>query len=215
MVADAGELEPRSGAEFDYDRTVALSDGLFAIALTLLVLTITLPNLSGAAEHLLAHRLRQQLPDQLFSYALSFAVLGLLWVRHHTMFRSIDRINATLIVLNLAYLALVAFLPFPTSLVGRYASQPVSVVIYAVTIVLITAVALISRVYVDRAGLMAPGASREPLQRYFIVSGVFLASIPVALLVDASAARWMWIALLVTGPLPWLRSRAKPDQPSN
>jgi uncharacterized membrane protein len=210
VVVDYGGAEPRSEAEFDYDRTVALSDGVFAIALTLLVLTITLPDLEGAAKHQLADRLSGQLP-QLLSYAISFGVLGLLWVRHHALFRTLTRINWTLTVLNLAYLALVAFLPYPTSLIGRYGDQSVSVVIYAITLVLITLLSAAMRVYTNRAGITAPDAPHESLRRYFVVSGTFLASIPVALLIDPSAGLWMWTALLLEA----VRSRLRRKTPSS
>jgi uncharacterized membrane protein len=206
VVVDARDPEPWSEAEFDYDRTVALSDGVFAIALTLLVLTIAVPDLQGAAKNQLADRLSGQGP-QLLSYAISFGVLGLMWVRHHALFRTLTRINRTVTVLNLAYLALVAFLPYPTSLIGRYGDQSVSVVIYAITLVLITSLAAAMRVYTYRAGITAPDAPHESLRRYLVVSGTFLASIPVALLIDPSAGIWMWTALFLDGVTSRLRRK--------
>jgi uncharacterized membrane protein len=196
VVVDSGGVEPQAEVEFDYDRTVALSDGVFAIALTLLVLTIAIPDLQGSAKNQLADRLSDQL-SQLLSYGISFAVLGLLWVRHHSMFRTLTRIDWTVTVLNLAYLALVAFLPFPTSLIGRYADQSVSVVIYAVTLVLINLLAAAMRIYCYRAQIIKPGTPRESLRRFVLITATFLASIPVALLVDASAGIWMWTALFL------------------
>lgn len=204
LVAESPEPEPESEAEFDYDRTVALSDGVFAIALTLLVLTIAVPDLEGAAKNQLADKLSDQLP-QLLSYAVSFAVLSLMWVRHHGLFRKITRITFPITVLNLAYLAVIAFLPYPTSLIGRYGNQPVSVVVYAVTIIAIMVMSAGIRAYTDRAGLLKPGTPRESMRRYVVVMGVFLVSIPMALLVDASAGIWTWTALGVDGLLLRLR----------
>jgi uncharacterized membrane protein len=204
LVAESPEPEPESEAEFDYDRTVALSDGVFAIALTLLVLTIAVPDLQGAAKNQLADKLSDQLP-QLLSYAVSFAVLSLMWVRHHGLFRKLTRITFPITVLNLAYLAVIAFLPYPTSLIGRYGGQPVSVVVYAVTIIVIMVMSVAMRAYTDRAGVLKPGTPRESMRRYVVVMGVFLVSIPVALLVDASAGIWTWTALGVDGLLLRLR----------
>ena len=100
------EDEPLAERSFDYDRTVALSDGVFAIALTLLVLNIGIPGKPHGTlgSHLLDH------DTEFESYALSFAVIALLWVRHHALFRAIVRIDGRITLLNLAYLAFVAFL---------------------------------------------------------------------------------------------------------
>jgi uncharacterized membrane protein len=204
LVAESPEPEPESEAEFDYDRTVALSDGVFAIALTLLVLTIAVPDLQGQAKNQLADKLSDQLP-QLLSYVVSFAVLSLMWVRHHGLFRKLTRITFPITVLNLAYLAVIAFLPYPTSLIGRYGNQSVSVVVYAVTIIVIMVMTAGIRAYTDRAGLLKPGTPRESMRRYVVVLSVFLASIPMALLVDASAGIWTWTALGIDGLLLRLR----------
>jgi uncharacterized membrane protein len=90
----------------------ALSDGVFAIALTLLVLTITTPELRGSQETLLGRELLARAPE-FASYVISFAVLSLLWVRHHRFFRGLERIDARATALNLLYLGLVALLPYP------------------------------------------------------------------------------------------------------
>lgn len=180
---------------FDYDRTVALSDGVFAIALTLLVLTISFPELTGAARHHLSTDLAHRLP-QLYSYALSFAVLAFLWLRHHAFFRSLKRIDTRIAVVNLAYLALVAFLPYPTRLLGVYGDQAVSVVIYAVTITLIGLVTTAIRLHAVRAGLTEPAPGHTwiwPLA----APAVFLISIPLALLVSPVAGQWFWLALVL------------------
>ena len=203
---DSPNPEPESEAEFDYDRTVALSDGVFAIALTLLVLTIAVPDLQGSAKNQLADKLSDQLP-QLLSYVVSFAVLSLMWVRHHGLFRKLTRITWTITVLNLAYLAVIAFLPYPTSLIGRYGDQPVSVVIYAVSIILIASMSAAIWTYADRAGLLKPGTPHESMRRFVVVLAVFLASIPMALLVDASAGIWTWTALAADGL--WFRLRPR------
>ena len=108
--------EERAERAFDYDRTVALSDGVFAIAMTLLVLSIDVPE-PGPSQPPVSELLGTQWRD-ILSYAISVALIGFLWMRHHTFFRELTRIDARLIGLNLCYLGLVAFLPFPTELVG-------------------------------------------------------------------------------------------------
>jgi Endosomal/lysosomal potassium channel TMEM175 len=90
-------------------------------------------------------------------------VIGLLWVRHHGFFRELVRIDSRLIWLNIVYLGLVAFLPFPTELIGDNVDEPDAIVIYATTVSILASVAALMRLYADRAGLLTAQARREPL----------------------------------------------------
>jgi uncharacterized membrane protein len=97
-------------------RVEAFSDGIFAIAITLLVLTIAEPT---AAEY---HRLRQTLANSwpsLAAYVVSFAVIGVMWLNHHAVFQRLGRIDRNLVYLNMALLMTIAFLPFPTGVFGQ------------------------------------------------------------------------------------------------
>jgi uncharacterized membrane protein len=189
--------EPASQREFDYERTVALSDGVFAIALTILVLTISFPTLTGAGRSRLGAELEHRAP-QLAAYALSFAVLAFLWLRHHAFFRTLKRIDLTLSVLNLTYLALIAFLPYPTRLLGVYGDRAISVVAYATTNVLIGLISTSMRLHAARAGL-SEWPSADVWVWQITAPAVFLLSIPLALL-SPTAAKWSWL-LLVLVPL--------------
>jgi uncharacterized membrane protein len=94
------------------NRIEAFSDGVFAIAITLLVLELHVPD---APEGELWHALRQEWP-QFGAYLTSFAILGIMWVNHHSMFRQIRRADRGLMFLNLLLLLWTALLPFPTNL---------------------------------------------------------------------------------------------------
>ncbi|HEX4539652.1 MAG TPA: TMEM175 family protein [Acidimicrobiales bacterium] len=193
---------------FDYDRTVALSDGVFAIALTLLVLNISAPVLGPGHEGVLGGRLLDH-GQEYFSYALGFAVIGLLWIRHHIFFRGIDHIDTGLTVINLVYLGLVAFLPFPTRILGLYGQEPAAVVLYATTVALVSVVARIMVVHAMRAGLLSDAGRREVRRRqhWVIVPIVFLVSIPISF-VSTSAALYCWALLLVL-PIVFRRVAAR------
>ena len=69
-------------------------------------------------------------------YAVSFVILGMVWIGHHTQFHFIRRVNRPLLYINIFYLLCVAFVPFATALLARYPLQPVAVVIYGVTLLL-------------------------------------------------------------------------------
>ncbi|GAA0224631.1 TMEM175 family protein [Haladaptatus pallidirubidus] len=105
------------------DRIEAISDGVFAIVLTLLVLQFEVPTVPPAQAD-------SQLPSQLlefqsllFSYLLSFFAVGLYWVIHQNIFQQIEHHDRILLYLNLLFLLTISFLPFPTELVGTYSTR--------------------------------------------------------------------------------------------
>jgi uncharacterized membrane protein len=185
-VASREEARDRA---FDYARTVALSDGVFSIAMTLLVLSISPPTSS--------HELGRQLwdnADDVLSYVISFAVIAQLWVHHHRFFRDVHRIDNRLTGLNLLYLGIVAFLPYPTGVLGRYGGHATAgVLLYAVTVLVGSFVSDAMRRHAVRNGLLA-----RPLERGqpAIVQVVFLVSIPIAF-VSPVAAMLSWLLLIV------------------
>ena len=98
-------------------RLEAFSDGVFAIAITLLVLEIGVPHIAPGES--LAVAVRHLWPSY-FGYAVSFITIGVMWANHHAMFKDIDRQNHVLVVLNLFLLMTISFLPFPTALLAEY-----------------------------------------------------------------------------------------------
>ena len=200
--------ESLSQQEFDYDRTVALSDGVFAIALTILVLTISFPELTGAGRGRLGTELEHRAP-QLTAYALSFAVIALLWLRHHAFFRVRKRIDLTLSVFNLTYLALIAFLPYPTRLLGVYGDRAISVIAYATTNLLIGLIAGLMRLHAALAGL-SERPSADVWVWQITVPAVFLLSIVLAFL-SPTAAKWSWLLLAF---VPRLARKARRTNPT-
>jgi uncharacterized membrane protein len=125
-MTEATEGRPEAGRELD--RIVFFSDAVFAIAITILVLDIRVPDGLSPAE--LPAEVLGLWPKYL-SYVVSFLVLAIYWQAHHRVFRPIRGYDGTLVWLNFLFLMAVAFLPFPTSLLGEYGRQQVSVVIYA------------------------------------------------------------------------------------
>jgi uncharacterized membrane protein len=99
----------------DTGRLEAFSDGVFAIAITLLVLELHVPETEGSLWHALLHEW-----PQFAAYLTSFLVIGIMWVNHHSMFREIVRADRGLLFLNLLLLLWTAVLPFPTELIARY-----------------------------------------------------------------------------------------------
>jgi uncharacterized membrane protein len=98
-------------------RLEAMSDAVIAIAITLLVLEIHVPEEKGNAE--LARALMDQWPSY-FGFALSFLTIGIVWANHHDMFRNIARVDHLLVVLNLLLLMGVSFIPFSTAVLAEH-----------------------------------------------------------------------------------------------
>src|SRR5215217_4299499 len=99
------------------NRIIGFSDGVFAIAITLLVLTINVPSNLTSSEDVSGF-LWQALP-QLVAYAAAFMVIGTFWLRHHRMLMLCRAVDGRMLVLNLVFLAFVALLPFPSDLLGN------------------------------------------------------------------------------------------------
>ena len=99
-------------------RLETFADGVFAIAATLLVLEIAVPHLVHGGD--LGAALLDLWPSYL-AYATSFLTIGIMWVNHHTVFRQIREADQRFLYLNLGLLLLIAFVPFPTTLLADYA----------------------------------------------------------------------------------------------
>ncbi len=137
----------------DTRRLEALTDGIFAIAMTLLVLQLTVPE-SGRNLH---HDLRLELPDGL-SYAVSFVILGVYWVGHRSQFQLIERADRTLTWLNILFLMGIALIPFSAALLGRHHETETAVVVYGSNLVAVAILHLAMWLYATRVRrLVAPG----------------------------------------------------------
>jgi len=114
-------------------RFEAFSDGVFAIAITVLVLEIHLPDADtlndGQMQHYLIH-----LWPQLVTYVTSFATIGIIWLNHHSTFVHVQSLDHVTLSLNLVLLLTVYFVPFPTALVAKCGALPSSTALYGATL---------------------------------------------------------------------------------
>jgi uncharacterized membrane protein len=183
-------------------RILALSDSVFAVAMTLLIFEIAVPATTSDAD--LPKALLGLWPRYL-AYVVSFVVIARFWVAHRLAFRLIARDDGVLVWLNLLLLMLVAFLPFPTAVVGEHAGSPAATVLYATSVIL---AALASTAYwwyaSGRAGLLRPDARRaqvRALRARSLSAPVFFAlTVPLAVFAPY-AAEIAWILIF---PLTWL-----------
>jgi uncharacterized membrane protein len=195
-----GVEDDETPAEAGLGRLLAFSDGVFAIAITLLVLNL---NVEGG---LTLGRALHGFGPKLFAAALSFAVIGRYWLAHHRTFSSIRRLDGRLLVLNLIFLAAIVVMPFTTQLLADYGNEPVSVMAYAGSIGAAGALLTLLLAYaVAGRRLVASTLSTDVIAKRLVGSGfaatIFFGSIPVAL-ASPTVAELCWI--LVLWPASWL-----------
>jgi uncharacterized membrane protein len=196
MPRDLGPKK-REENEIEFSRIVAFSDGVFSIAITLLVLELKLP------EHLADGEIWRALRDQheqFLAYAISFAVIARFWLVHHGFFSEVKAFNSRLIGLNMFYLAFIVLIPFSSQVLGEYGGTLPAVVVYSVNLAAVVLIGQGMAWDARRNGLATSDAEteREGLLRAAFISGVFLLSIVVALF-DPSIAPYMWLALFFEG----------------
>lgn len=131
-------------------RLEAFSDGVFAIAITLLILEIKIPDSGTLAHQSLFHYLSGIWPKY-FAYVFSFVVIGIYWANHHYIFKLYKRTDHIFNILNVIFLMTISFLPFPTAIFGEYITDDVhrkaAVSFYAVGIYLPAVLWLIMWLY--------------------------------------------------------------------
>lgn len=177
----------------------AFSDGVFAIAITLLVLDLHVPAVGDGS---LAHALWRQWPADA-SYVVSFVTIGIIWVNHHNVFRHVERCDRRLLLLNVLMLLTVAVIPYPTALISHYARTPnatAAAVAYGGVMVVMAICFNAIWHYSIRAGLLAPGADQREVSgitRSFVPGPFLYLTGTLLAFVSADASLLVYAALAV------------------
>ena len=185
----------------DRDRIVNLSDGVFAIAITLLVLDIRAPDIpQDMVTSQLPGALLSMWPKYL-SYVLSFVGISAFWLIHHSIFRPIRSYDRILLYLNFLFLMVVAFLPFPTSLLGEYGDRQLPVAIYAATLAVGRLLLTALHWHSTRDDRLLDEPQDPATVRFFLKRGltipvIFLLSIAISFF-SVSVAIFTWLVMLV------------------
>ncbi|HEX3238815.1 MAG TPA: TMEM175 family protein [Solirubrobacterales bacterium] len=187
------DVKRREGNEIEFSRIVAFSDGVFAVAITLLALNLSID--ADVPKSEVADAIWDQ-RENFLAYGISFAVIGRFWLVHHRFFGEVKAFDQRLISLNLLYLGFIVLIPFSSQVLGDFGGETASVVVYAANL---SAVVLIGQWMVADArsgGLTTidTQSHRENRIRSAYIAAVFLASIPVAF-VAPSLAPLMWLVL--------------------
>jgi uncharacterized membrane protein len=182
-------------------RITALVDGIFAVAMTLLVLDLKFPqslkftNDSAVWQQLLA------LTGNFAAYGLSFVVLGTFWIGHHSLFHFVRKVNRSMLWLNLLFLLFVTLLPFSTNLLSAHGKLQIPVVVYGLNLFLISLVSFLQLSYLVHHRELAHNAFTASWiaslrRRTLIPTVVILASIAVSFYKPHLAIDAYWLLMV-------------------
>ena len=162
-------------------RLEAFSDGVFAIVITLLILDIRFPDVAYSQ---FAATMASLLP-RILAYVMSFIIIGVYWSTHHNSMHAIRKTDRSFLWLNILLLLCVSFIPFPTSLLGRYPFQAGPIIIYGFTLIACNVVGYVMLVYVWYHPHLAISDFNKKYMRshtpvYIVVNGSYLFAILLA-----------------------------------
>jgi uncharacterized membrane protein len=201
-----------AGRDNDTGRIEAFSDGVFAIAITLLIIEIGVPHLEDEPPGTTLPQALVGLWPSYLGYLISFLQIGVIWANHHNRFRFIERSDHGLLFLNILFLMCVAFIPFPTALLAEYLERTASEretagVIYAGTLAVTAVFFTLLWLYaaanrlVDRN--LDPSLVRAMTRRYLLGTVAYLLVFVLAYVnVAASLILLVILALLFVLPEP-------------
>jgi len=200
-------------------RLLALSDGVVAIALTLLVLDLRVPAIGLLRHPDSASALAAQLgrdTDQLISYVVSFYVIAQFWLTHHRVFRVVTGHSEGLAWWNFAFLLAITLVPFTSGLLGLYAENPLAVDIFAANILLASLALVATTRFIQRKGLSSAAHDEEQARagriRAFSVAAIMLVSMAVAWW-NADLAKYLWILIAFLPDIVIRATRRRPGPP--
>jgi uncharacterized membrane protein len=191
------------------DRLAALSDGVFAVAMTLLVLDLKAPLVptraqhpiwsgGGGSEQVLLHDLVHHVAPRLLPYAMSFLTLGIFWVGQQTQLSSFTRSTRALTWIHLTFLLAVTLMPFSTGLLAQDTTYRLSLAVYWLNLFGLGAMLFISLEYADRAGLMSDDTTedmRAAMKRRIVVYQCLYALAALTCLINTYLAIGLLVAL--------------------
>ncbi|HTP15522.1 MAG TPA: TMEM175 family protein [Streptosporangiaceae bacterium] len=186
-------------------RLLSLSDGVVAIALTLLVLQLKVPSLP-ASDQTSASELARRLgdgADQLISYLISFFVIAQFWLAHYRVFRQVAGQREGLAWWNFAFLLTITVMPFTSELLGTYSENPLAVAIFAVNLLFASLATQATMLFGRRNDLLIKETDHRALRagQARSAASVLVICLSIGLAwVNTSAAKYCWLLLIVA---PW------------
>ncbi len=185
------------------ERLLALSDGVVAIALTLLVLQLKVPAAAQVTDPSSAADLAAQLGrggDQLASYVISYYVIAQFWLVHYRVFRQVGGQREGLAWWNFAFLLTITLMPFTSDLLGRYSANPLAVDIFGLNLLLASLATQATLAFGRRKGLLSARTTTRDTRAARARSGASILVIALSIGIawfSTGAAKYCWLLLAV------------------
>jgi len=211
-MAEAGESPPETWVP-GKETLRAFSDGIFTIAITLLVLEVRLPDIASAEIDARFLESLAAIAPKILGFTLSFFIIAMYWLSYHRIFRFIREPDRVLVGENILFLFFIVLMPFPTYLIGLYGAHQPVVMFYAANVAVTSAIlALMWRHASNGHLLVDPGLDGSVIRflwvRSLIPAGMFLMSIVVATFSPVIAmAVWVLNFVAVLGVTRFYSSR--------
>lgn len=201
VLEEEKKIQEEVEGVIDEGRVINFSDAVFAFAATLLVLKIDLPRLTGVdvQGQLLGSLLN--LWPQYLANVISFLAIGYYWLTHHIIFGLVRRFDRTIVWMNIVFLILLSFLPFPVDLYGDYYNVPIIVVFYSASIAVLGFMLSFIWLYASHNNRLVDSRMSKRRIRFFtikilIAPVVFTLSIPLVYLHPAlTQLAWLGVIL--------------------
>jgi uncharacterized membrane protein len=173
--------------EIGKNRIEALSDGIFAIVMTLLILELHVPKLPGTAANVQVTAALFDLWPKFLSYLVAFISLGIFWVAHHIMYHAIRRADRTLLWLNIAFFMFVSLIPFSTSVLNSFPAALIASFLFGVNLALVGWLLFFQWKYVgSQPEMLTPSVTVE----YRAAIGFRMLAVPLATSFTALVCFW-------------------------
>lgn len=186
-------------------RIDALTDGIFAVAMTLLVIELKIPEALHVASNAGLISALVHLIPKFVGWVISFLVLALFWYGHHRAFHFVRRVNGPLVALNILFLGFVSFMPFASGIAGEYTGALAAQVVYSITMILLSISSITIWRYLHRhpelcEPVMSEGVYQASRFRTFMLMLISLVAIVIALFLPGfgNAA---FMLMFVVGPI--------------
>jgi uncharacterized membrane protein len=185
-------------------RLISFSDGVFAIAVTLLVFNLKVPQLPAGEVHQSLPRMVWAMLPNFTTYIISFLLIAVYWTFHHRLLNLVTKIDNSFLWMNIWYLLMVSFIPFPAALYGSYPHELFSFIFYIIAMILVNGIFILMLGYASYKSRLVSKDLPVPIVKYlffrqFTTVFVFLLDIPIAFY----QLKWAVYFLFILFPIHW------------
>lgn len=202
----------RSNLFMNTSRLETLVDGIFAIAMTLLVLALVVPDITGPLSNLAVQNALYSLIPSFYTMVLSFILLALFWSNHHRAFFRIKKMNTALLWINVIWLLFIVLVPFSASLTGKYGEFPISHIVFNLNMLGIAFFLLLNWYYAGKKNLIHEAVESKTIDTTNKINLLFVSIAILALLLSFVFPRFSALVYILIFPLEYLIVRSRKRQ---